>query len=165
MIEDEYATDERAASEAPTPPRWLQDLGEAAAALRELAQAQWQLVEAELRLARSAARTLMVVSVLVVVFAVALGLTVLGLLGFALSLWLGSWLWALLVLAGLLVLGLGCSVALGRRCLHWLSLPDTRTQWRAFTSQAGASTSAKRQSRPQQSDQEASVDETTSQDI
>lgn len=131
---------EHAASGAPPP--WLADLGEAAVAVRELAQAQWQLLGAELRLARSAARTLLVAMVLALVFAVALGLSLLALVGIALWLWLGSWIWALLVLAGLLALGLVASIMVGKRCLHWLSLPGTRAQLHAFARPPAAKASA-----------------------
>lgn len=149
MTEGEHAASEDTADTASAPPQWLRDIGEAVGALRELAQAQWQLLEAELRVARSAAWTLLVVSVLVLVLAAALGLTLLALVGLALSLWLGSWIWALLVLAGLLVLGLIATLMLGRRCLHWLSLPGTRTQWRAFTDKVGTA-SSRAGARPEQ---------------
>ena len=129
-------TSEQASSDT-QPPQWLEDIGEAACALRELAQAQWELLGAELRLARSAAWTLLTVMVCTVVFGVALGLTLLALLGIGLAHWLGSWVWALLVLAGLLMLGLVATILLFRRCLHWLSLPGTRAQWHAFTRQSG----------------------------
>ncbi len=124
--------DDASAASAPEAPPWLEELFQAAHALRELALAQWQLLGAELRLARAAAWTLLVAALLATVFAVALGLTALALLGLALAHWLGSWLWALAALAALLVLGLVAAIALFRRCLHWLSLPGTRAQWHSL---------------------------------
>lgn len=141
-------TSEQASSDDARPP-WLEDIGEAACAMRELAQAQWQLLGAELRLARSAAWTLLTVMVCTVVFGVALGLTLLALLGIGLAHWLGSWVWALLVLAGLLAVGLGATILLFRRCLHWLSLPGTRAQWHAFAHQSGTTAAASEQSETQ----------------
>lgn len=143
-----------------TSPRWLHDIEEATEAVRELAQAQWHLLGTELRLVRSAALTLLVVMLLAVVFASSLGLALLALLGLLLSQWLGSWIWALLVLAGLLVLGLGASMILGRRCLHWLSLPGTRARLRRFAQPPATATSA---AEPPPSDTETSTNDHTRQ--
>lgn len=149
----------RGAASAPeVPPRWLEEMCEAAGAIRELAQAQWQLLGAELRLARTAARVMLATLLLATVGAVALGLTLLALLGLALAQWLGSWTGALLVLAGLLVLGLTAACVLLRRCLHWLSLPGTRAQWRPFTRSKPAPSRA-----AAGSNQEASPDDVASQ--
>lgn len=115
-----------------TAPRWLQDLGLAARTWRDLVQGQWQLLGAELRLARSAAKIMLVAVLLSLVFAAALVLTLLALLGVALSQWLGWWVWSLLVLIGLLALGLGMIRMLIRRCLHWMSMPSVRASWHAF---------------------------------
>ncbi|HET6586364.1 MAG TPA: ABC transporter ATP-binding protein [Oleiagrimonas sp.] len=115
-----------------TAPRWLHDLGLAARAWRDLAQVQWQLLGAELRLARSAAKITLVAVLLSLVFAAALVLTLLALLGVALSQWLGWWVWSLLVLIGLLALGLGMIRMLIQRCLHWMSMPSVRASWRAL---------------------------------
>jgi len=112
------------------PPRWLRELTEAALGLRELAQAQWHLFGAEWRLARSAAMTALVAALLVAVFALALGLTTMALAAWLLAQWLGSWAWALVVLGGVLLACLVASGYLFRRCLYWMSLPETRTQWR-----------------------------------
>ncbi|HET8554130.1 MAG TPA: ABC transporter ATP-binding protein [Rhodanobacteraceae bacterium] len=128
---------------ADTSPHWLQDLGKAARAWRDLAQAQWQLLEAELRLARSAARITLLAMLMSAAFAAALALTLLALLGVALSQWLGSWAWALLVLIGLLALGLVGVRMLFRRCLHWMSLPNVRASWRgAMTSSTAEASDA-----------------------
>lgn len=112
-------------------PRWLQDLGQAARTWRELAQAQWQLLGAELRLARSAAKFTLLAMLMSMVFAAALVLILLALVGVALAQWLGWWVWALLVLVGLLALGLILIRMLIRRCLHWMSMPSVRAAWHA----------------------------------
>lgn len=106
-------------------------------ALRELAQAQWQLLGAEWRLARSAAMTALLAALLVLVFAVALGLTVMALAGWLLAQWLGSWTLSLVVLGVVLMLCLAVSVYLFRRCLYWMSLPETRLQWRRMAQDFG----------------------------
>lgn len=116
----------------PAPPRWFDELRSAAAALRELFAAQWDLLGAELRLARAAAMTALLAALAATVFAVALGLTVLALLGWALAHWFGSWAWALLALAVLQALGVAGAIVLFRRCLHWLSLPASRAQWHSL---------------------------------
>lgn len=154
--EDGASTDTSTA--APPPPQWLDDLREAALALRELAQAQWQLLGAELRLARTAALTWLVATLAATVFAAGLCLVLLTLLGYALGLWFGSWLWALVALAGLLTLALVAALVLCRRCLHWLSLPGTRAQWHSLARQSVAATSGS-----QASAKEASHDDTAAQ--
>ncbi|HET7359177.1 MAG TPA: ABC transporter ATP-binding protein [Rhodanobacteraceae bacterium] len=116
----------------PAPPRWFDELRSAAAAVRELLAAQWDLLGAELRLARAAAMTALLAALAATVFAVALGLTVLALLGWALAHWFGSWAWALFALAVLQALGVIGAIVLFRKCLHWLSLPVSRAQWRAL---------------------------------
>ncbi|HET7663178.1 MAG TPA: ABC transporter ATP-binding protein [Rhodanobacteraceae bacterium] len=113
-------------------PRWLHELKEAAAAVQQLAQAQWQLLGAEWRLARSAATTALLALLVGGLFAAALGLTLLALGCLLLAYALGSWIWALLVMGGILALCLLVSILLLRRCLHWMSLPETRAQWGAL---------------------------------
>jgi hypothetical protein len=120
------------------PPRWFEELRGAFAALRELFAAQWELLGAEVRLARAAALTLLLAALVATVFAVALGLTVLALLGWALAHWFGSWAWALFTLAVLQALGLAAAIALFRRCLRWLSLPASRAQWHALVRESTA---------------------------
>lgn len=161
MNASEQASSEQTSSDT-RPPQWLEDIGEAACALRELAQAQWQLFGAELRLARSAAWTLLAAMVCTVVFAVALGLTLLALLGIGLAHWLGSWVWALLVLVGLLALSLAAAIMLFRRCLHWLSLPGTRAQWHAFAHQSATAASTHEEA---QTEREKTADEAASQTV
>lgn len=113
-------------------PRWLRPLLAAAMAMRELAQAQWHLMGAEWRLARSAAKVAMLAVFLGAAFAVALGLVLLALACLGLAYGLGSWLLALGVMAAILILCLVGSFLLLRRCLYWMSLPETRANWRAL---------------------------------
>jgi hypothetical protein len=114
-------------------PVWLQQLTVSAAAIRELAQAQWSLLGAELRLARSAVRTALVSMVMALVFLLGFGLVLLGLIAVALVYWLGSWIVALGILAAILLVCLGISLLLFRRCVIWMTLPETRAQLRALT--------------------------------
>lgn len=116
----------------PGPPAWLGDILDAAAALRELAAAQWRLFTAELALARSAAHALLLASLVAVVFAVALGLTLLALLGWGLTQWLGSWAFGLAALALLQLGGLLAALWFVRRCMHWMTLPASRAEWHAL---------------------------------
>jgi hypothetical protein len=46
--------------------------------------------------------------------------------------WFGSWIWALLTLTVLQMLFLLGSILLFRRCMHWMSLPVTRSEWNAM---------------------------------
>ncbi len=71
---------------------------------------------------------------------VGLGLSLLALVGLALATWWGSWLWALLALCVLQLLFLAAAIMLFRRCMHWLSLPRSRSHWAALmrdTARAG----------------------------
>lgn len=129
----------------------------ATVALRELLAAQWQLLGAELRLARSAAMTALVAALAATVFAVALGLTLLALVGWLLAQWFGSWAWALLALALLQVLGVAGAIVLFRRCLHWLSLPASRAQWRALVRESAPRTAPPRESVRQRSTAQGST--------
>ncbi len=136
-MDTEQARETEGADGTPSAPPWLRELCVAAAALRELAQAQWQLMGAEWRLARSAAMTALVAALLVGVFAIALGLTLLVLAGGLLAHWLHSWLLALVVLGVVLGLCLAGSIFLFRRCLFWMSLPETRAQWHLLARDLG----------------------------
>ncbi|HET6587425.1 MAG TPA: ABC transporter ATP-binding protein [Oleiagrimonas sp.] len=113
-------------------PRWLRELKEAAAAVQELAQAQWQLLGAEWHLARSAATTALLALLVGGLFAAALGLALLALGCLLLAYGLGSWIWALAIMSGILALCLLGSILLLRRCLHWMTLPETRAHWGAL---------------------------------
>jgi Predicted membrane protein len=110
----------------------LQELGRLAGAVRRLFGAQLQLLAAELGLARSAVAWLLVAALVATVAGVALGLTLLGLVGVLLATWFHSWIWALLVLALLQALLLAGAILLFRRCTHWMSLPATRHEWGAM---------------------------------
>lgn len=121
------------ASEAPAPSSSLLDeFNRLVRAVRHLFGAQLHLLAAELGLARSAVSWLLVAVLVVTVAAVALGLTLLGLVGALLALWFHSWIWALLVLALLQGLLLAGAILLFRRCMHWMSLPATRHEWHAM---------------------------------
>lgn len=109
----------------------LDEWGRLVRAVRSLFGAQLHLLAAELGLARSAVSWLLAAGLVATVAGVALGLTLLGLVGLLLADWFRSWIWALLVLALLQVLLLGGAIALIRRCMHWMSLPATRHEWSA----------------------------------
>jgi uncharacterized membrane protein YqjE len=111
---------------------WLDELGRLGRGLRLLFGAQLELLGAELDLARSAVPMLLAMALAATVFGVGLGLTLLGLVGVLLAQWFASWGWALAALALLQVLLLAAAVWMFRRCLHWLSLPATRREWRAM---------------------------------
>ncbi|HKT27329.1 ABC transporter ATP-binding protein [Dyella sp.] len=110
----------------------LDDLGRLARAVRSLFGAQLSLLAAELGLARSAVSWLLAAGLGATIAGVGLGLTLLSLIGFLLAKWLGSWIWALAVLSVLEVLVLFGTILLFRRCMHWMSLPGTRQEWRAI---------------------------------
>lgn len=125
--------DQATAPEPPAPSSsLLQELGRLASAVRRLFGAQLQLLAAELGLARSAVSWLLVAALVTTVAGVALGLTLLGLVGVLLATWFHSWIWALLVLALLQMLLLAGAILLFRRCMHWMSLPATRQEWSAM---------------------------------
>ncbi|MHC1480915.1 ABC transporter ATP-binding protein [Frateuria aurantia] len=118
------------------PPRlaWWDDLVRLGHAYKHLFAAQLQLLTAELGLARSAVHWMLAMALLATISGVGLGLTLLGALGVLLAQWLGSPLRALLVLALLQMLALGGAVWLFIRCMHWMSLPRSRGEWRALVS-------------------------------
>jgi hypothetical protein len=110
----------------------LNELAQVVQAVRQLFGAQMHLLAAELGLARSAASWLLAAGLIATVVGVGLGLTILGLMGLLLAKWLHSWILAFLVLAVLEALALLCAILLFRRCMHWMSLPATRQEWRAI---------------------------------
>ncbi len=63
-----------------------------------------------------------------IVFAVALGFTLLALAGWGLAQWFGSWAWALAVLATIQLILLVVAILVFRRGMHWLTLPATRAE-------------------------------------
>ena len=117
---------------ASSPPGLLDDLGRLGRAFRSLFGAQLDLLVAELGLARSAIHWILVAALLATVAGVGLGLTLLGLTGWLLALWFGSWIWALVVLALVELAFLVGAAVLVRRCMHWMSLPATRGEWGAM---------------------------------
>lgn len=117
---------------AAPPPGLLDDLGRLGRGLHKLFGAQLRLLAAELGLARAAVHWLLAAGLIATVAAVGMGLTLLGLAGWLLAQWFGSWTWALAVLA-LVELGiLVGAIVLFRRCMHWMSLPATRGEWNAM---------------------------------
>ncbi|MEO7072230.1 MAG: ABC transporter ATP-binding protein [Rhodanobacter sp.] len=99
------------------------------AALKAVFGAQFGLLKAEWALARSALAWMFVAGLAATVAGVGCALTALALIGLLLATWWGSWLWALLALAGVQLILLGAAIVMFRRCMHWLSLPLTREQW------------------------------------
>lgn len=114
------------------PPGLLDDIGRLGRAFRSLFGAQLKLLAAELGLARAAVHWLLIAGLVATVAAVGLGLTLLGLIGWLLAQWFGSWTWALASLALLELLFLGGALLLFRRCMHWMTLPATRREWNAM---------------------------------
>ena len=132
MHEQGDSTRETAPDPAPSSSGLFDEIARLGAALKRLFGAQKDLLAAELGLARSAVSWLLLAALAATVAGVGFGLTVLGLLGVLLAKWLGSWVWALLLLALLQLLFLFGAVLLFRRCMHWMSLPVTRGQWGAM---------------------------------
>ncbi|CAM5624817.1 ABC transporter ATP-binding protein [Rhodanobacter lindaniclasticus] len=137
MHEQGEATRETAPDSAPSSSGLVDEITRLGAALKRLFGAQKDLLAAELGLARSAVSWMLLAGLAATVAGVGFGLTVLGLLGVLLAQWLGSWVWALLVLAVLQLLFLFAALLLFRRCMHWMTLPATRGQWGAMM-RAGA---------------------------
>lgn len=115
----------------------LDEIGQLGRAVRRLFGAQAELLAAELGLARSAISWMLLAGLATTVAGVGFGLTMLGLVGVLLVKWLGSWVWALLLLAVLQLLFLLGAIVLFRRCMHWMSLPATRGEWSAIMRDAG----------------------------
>ncbi|WEN15555.1 ABC transporter ATP-binding protein [Rhodanobacter sp. AS-Z3] len=117
---------------APPPSGLLAELGQFGRAFRRLFGAQLGLLAAELGLARSAVSWMLLAALAATVAGVGLGLTLLALVGVMLVAWWGSWFLALLGLAVLQLLFLVAAIVLFRRCMHWMSLPATRSEWGAM---------------------------------
>ena len=134
MQEEPARGQDRAPAPAPPAPSssLLDELNRLVHAVRRLFGAQLHLLAAELGLARSAVSWLLLAALAATVTGVALGLTLLGLVGVLLATWFHSWIWALLVLALLQALLLAGSITLFRRCMHWMSLPATCHEWSAM---------------------------------
>ncbi|MGO4502219.1 MULTISPECIES: ABC transporter ATP-binding protein [unclassified Dyella] len=116
----------------PAPPGLLDDIGRLGRAFQKLFGAQLKLLSAELGLARSAVHWLLIAGLVATVAAVGMGLTLLGLIGWLLAQWLGSWAWALAALSLVELLFLAGAMLLFRRCMHWMTLPATRNEWSAM---------------------------------
>jgi hypothetical protein len=123
---------------APTdlpPSRLLDEMAAIAGAVKRLFGAQLHLLAAELGLARSAVSWMLLAGLVATIAGVGFGLTLLGLIGVLLAAWFGSWAWAMLVLTLLQLLTLFGAIMLFRRCMHWMSLPGTRHEWRAMVNE------------------------------
>jgi uncharacterized membrane protein YqjE len=116
----------------PAPPGLLDDIGRLGRAFQTLFGAQLKLLSAELGLARSAVHWLLIAGLVATVAAVGMGLTLLGLIGWLLAQWFGSWAWALAALSLVELLFLAGAMLLFRRCMHWMTLPATRGEWSAM---------------------------------
>jgi uncharacterized membrane protein YqjE len=131
-VRDEEVAGQPEPPEGPPPSGLLDELSKLGHAVRKLFGAQLHLLAAELGLARSAVSWIFVAGLIATIAGVGLGLTLLGLLGLVLAKWLGSWILAFVVLAVLEALFLFGAILLFRRCMHWMSLPATRQEWRAI---------------------------------
>ncbi len=121
---------------APLPSGLFTELAQLGRAVKHLFGAQLHLLAAELGLARAAVTWVLVAVLAAVVAAVGLGLSLLALIGLLLAKWFGSWVLALLGLCVIQVLFLLGSIVLFRRCMHWMSLPVTRGEWRGMVREA-----------------------------
>jgi hypothetical protein len=130
--EGDTRQDATAPDAAPSPSGLLTEIGQLGRAVKHLFGAQLHLLAAELGLARSAVSWMLLAGLAATVTGVGLALTTLGLLGVLLATWFGSWIWALLVLALLQALCLSGALLLFRRCMHWMSMPVTRSEWSAM---------------------------------
>ena len=121
-----------APSAAPSSSGLLAEIGQLGRGVKRLFGAQLGLLAAELGLARSAVSWMLLAGLAATVAGVALGLSMLALLGLLLAKWFGSWVWALLALCLLQLVFLLGAIVLFRRCMHWMSLPATRGEWSAM---------------------------------
>jgi hypothetical protein len=117
---------------APLPSGLFVELGQLGRAVKHLFGAQLHLLAAELGLARAAVSWMLVAGLAAMVAGVGLGLSLLAFVGLLLAKWLGSWVLALACLCVIQVLCLVGSILLFRRCMHWMSLPVTRGEWRGM---------------------------------
>ena len=131
-VRDEQVAGQPEPPQGPPPSGLINELAQLAQAVRKLFGAQLHLLAAELGLARSAVSWILVAGLAATVMGVGLGLTLLGLLGLVLAKWLGSWILAFIVLAFVEAVFLFGTIVLFRRCMHWMSLPATRQEWRAI---------------------------------
>lgn len=120
----------------PGAPSWLDDIRRLGAGVKELFAAQLSLLSAEVGLARSGIVLMLFMGLAAIVFAVALGFTLLALAGWGLAQWFGSWAWALTALAALQLLLLVGAILAFRRAMHWLTLPATRAEFASLAKEA-----------------------------
>ncbi|MGF6710927.1 putative membrane protein YqjE [Luteibacter sp. W1I16] len=125
---DETAPPDAAAGPKLAMPAWVADVRRLGAGLKNLFAAQLKLLGAEIGLARSGIVMMLFMGLAAIVFAVALGFTLLALAGWGLAQWFGSWAWALTALAGLQLVLLVGAILVFRRGMHWLTLPATRAE-------------------------------------
>ena len=131
QAEQTTTTDDGAAEAAPSS-GVLAELGGLGRAIKELFGAQLELLSAEVGLARSALSWMLLAGLAATVAGVGLGLTLLALVGVLLAKWFASWIWALVALAVLQLVFVLAAILFFRRCMHWMSLPATRTEWGAM---------------------------------
>lgn len=117
-------------------PAWIDDLRRLGIGLKNLFSAQLALAGAEFGLARAGIVMMLFMGLAAIVFAVALGLTLLALAGWGLAQWFGSWAWALTALAGLQLVLLVVAILVFKRAMHWLSLPGTRNELATLAKEA-----------------------------
>lgn len=110
----------------------LAELSQLGVAIKQLFGAQMELLSAELGLARSALSWMLLAGLAATIAGVGLGLTLLALVGVLLAKWFASWVWALLALAVLQLVFLLLAIVFFRRCMHWMTLPATRSEWSAM---------------------------------
>lgn len=127
---------ERAAGPKLTMPAWIDDVRRLGVGLKNLFGAQLKLALAEIGLARSGIVMMLFMGLAAIVFAVALGFTLLALAGWGLAQWFGSWAWALTALAGIQLILLVLSILVFRRGMHWLTLPATRAEFALLAKEA-----------------------------
>ena len=132
MPEAEQVDPEGGARTPPPHTGVLAEFGQLAAAVKELFGAQLELLSAEIGLARSAISWMLLAGLAATIAGVGLGLTLLALVGVLLAKWFASWVWALLALAVLQLVFLLVAIVFFRRCMHWMTLPATRTEWGAM---------------------------------
>jgi hypothetical protein len=131
MPEADQVSPDGGADAAPRP-GVLDELGRLGHGARELFGAQLELLSAEVGLARSALSWMLLAGLAATVAGVGLGLTLLALVGVLLAKWFASWVWALVALAVLQLVFMLAAIVFFRRCMHWMSLPATRTEWGAM---------------------------------
>lgn len=117
-------------------PAWVDDIRRLGVGLKSLFAAQLRLIGAELSLARSGITMMLFMGLAAIVFAVALGFTLLALAGWGLAQWFGSWAWALIALAGVQLVLLVVAILLFRRAMHWLTLPASRAELASLAREA-----------------------------